>query len=156
MSAARLMFAVVAVAIIMVGGLAAVGYATWESGDATAVTNETFQTGDNVTVELENSNLENTLYSSTVNVTNTSDTVVYESEGNYTWHDHNGTIFVNGTGDLAEEPEAHISYEYSETSSEAFGFMQLFASIGELGDALVIALMAATVIAAARVFGGVG
>lgn len=149
-----MMFAVVAVAILLVGATGALGYATYEGGDKTEVVNETFQPADNQTIQLEYSEQPNTVYRPTVNVTDTNDTVVYEPDGNYTWNDGNGTIFVDGNGELANETDAHISYSFSETNKEAYGVMTMFANITEFGDALVLALAAATVLAAARVFGG--
>lgn len=155
-SAARVMFALAAVAIILLGATAAFGSAAWESGDETEVVNETFSADGGTTVELEHSKQANTQYSATVNVTNTSETVVYEPDGNYTWHDGNGTITVTSGSDLASETDAHISYSFSENSAEAYGMLQLFAKVTGLGDAIVLALAAATVLAAARVFGGAG
>ena len=156
MSVARMMFAVVAVAILLVGATGALGYATYEGGDETEVVNETFQPGDNQTIELDHSNTPNAVYKPSVNVTDVNDTVVYEPEGNYTWNDGNGTIFVEGNSDLSNETDAHITYSFSETNQEAYAIMTMFARITEFGDALVVALVAATVLAAARVFGGVG
>lgn len=156
MSAPRIMFAAVAVAILLLGATAAFGYAGWEAGNETEVTNETFQPADNKTVELQYSNQPNTLYSDTVTVTNTTDGTEFHPGGNYTWHDGNGTLFVEGNSDLAAASEANATYSFSETNAEAYGFIQMFASITEFGDALVWALIAACVLAAARVFGGAG
>lgn len=156
MGAAKLMFLVVAVAIMLLGATAVFGYSTYEGGDETTVVNETFQPADNQTIQLENSNLSNTLYSTDVNVTNTSDTVVFEPDGNYTWNDGNGTIFVEGNSPLANETDAHITYSFSETNQEAYGMMTLFASITDFADSLVLVLAVGAVLAAARVFGGAG
>lgn len=150
------MFAVVGVAIILLGATAAFGYATWESGDSTAVENEVFQPADDTLVELNNSNQANTLYSETVTVTDVNDTTVFQPDGNYTWHDGNGTLFVEAGSDLANESDAHITYEYSSTTAEAFGFMQMFAKFTDFGYTFIYILVAAAVVAAARVFGGAG
>lgn len=150
------MFTVVMVAIVLLGGLGALGYAGYEGGDETTVTNETFQPTDGATIQLQHSELENTLYSSTVNVTNVTDTTVYPADGNYTWNDGNGTIYVEPNSPLSNQTDAHITYSYSESNAESYAFLQMFGSFAEFGDALVIALVAAAVLAAARVLGGAG
>ena len=154
MSAAKLMFAAVAVAIVLLGATAAFGYAGWEAGNETRIENETFTPQGDSLVELEHSNQPNTLYSENVTVTNTTDGSEFQQAGNYTWFDGNGTLYVDGNSDLANATEANATYSFSETNSETYGFIQMFASITEFSSAFIWVLVGACVLAAARAFGG--
>lgn len=156
MSAGRLMFVVVALAIILVGATGAIGYSAYESGDETVVENETFQPVGNTTVELEHSHKPNAVYGATVNVTNSTTDEEIEQAGNYTWQDGNGTLFVEEGSHLANQSEAHIDYSFSETTAEAFGMVQMFSRLVDAGGSLIYVVVVALVLAAVARFGGAG
>ncbi len=156
MGASRLTVVLVALAIIFVGGAAVIDAGLRGAGPETQVEDEEFTPVGGDTIALEFSNLENTRYSLTVTVTDNQDNV-FPEDGNYTWHDSNGTITVNATGDLASENTAFIDYNYTEAVDEAVNMVDTYSILADNAQpALLLVVGVAVLLTAVRVFGGAG
>lgn len=113
----RAFIALVLVAVILLGGVAAYQQQIVSSAEATAVGNEGFQspTAGEV-IQLDQSNLTGAYYSDNETVRNDSD-VEMEEGVDYEWL-NNGTIRPLSGGDLAGDANGTIDYHYRQTSPE--------------------------------------
>jgi hypothetical protein len=154
----RAIIVVVAVALLLVTGLAAVDAAVTSAGDETTVTNETWTPDAGNVSTLSASNQDLTQYAPDrpreIQVFDENGSPV-ASPGDYVWNQDNGTIKAVTGGELDGDASANISYSYSEiTQYQA----QTGSTIGEAfaaGPAMLLLLVFAIIIGAIRVMGGV-
>lgn len=154
MGAGKLVVVLVILAIVFMGGAAAIDAGLSGAGPDNDIEEEEFEPVDGETIALDFSNIDDATYSPTVTVYDNQDEVFPEN-GNYTWHDNNGTITVFEDSDLAAENNAFIDYTVTEPLDEASDMVELYALLGDnVQPALLIVVAFAVVLAAVRVFGG--
>lgn len=141
----------VIVAVILLGGLTAVSFAFEDSvggsGEHQGVENESFTVDQGERVTLSESELDEVVYDRQSNITvyNDTDTLV-QPDGNWTWTRDNGTLVVDSSsGALANNTSATVTYGYREPTETQSLTLQIARLPMELGDALMLLFMVATV-----------
>lgn len=113
----RLVFALFAIAILAMMGLAGYQAALENAGEDRTVTNETWTPDAGNITELDDSKINGAYYDDEVDVYN--DTGVPVDEGSdYEWFPTNGTVKAVTGGALDGEASATITYSYQETTGE--------------------------------------
>lgn len=146
------LIAVVGLAILVLAGASAVNAAFQASGQGYHVDDESFSPDPGVN-QLTNSNIANATYNNSITVSVSGDTV--DSDGNYSWLQHNGTIDVESGSYLANQTSANASYGWVENSDQERNFVSLFASGFDVAQLLVLVMTAGLVLLTVRALGGV-
>jgi len=144
-------FAVVAVAVLLLAGIYALGYAGGEAGDRYAVDNESWTADPGNETNLSYSYVPNASYDSTVTVrdSNCGDGVTSGDTNceqlrpgeDYVWNNENGTIRAVENGSINESEESTISYGYGVPNDQQQRVTTIFASLYRIGGPLVFLLM---------------
>lgn len=113
------LFALVAIAVILMAGVGAVQSAyrssVSESQPETTVTNETFTVSEGSVTTLSESNRD-VVYNDTVTLRQNG--TVFDQSGNYSWLEANGTIQVQAGSGLTDGASANITYGYHVPENE--------------------------------------
>lgn len=140
--------ALVIVAGILMAGVGAVAVQYEDSvlgANDEQTFNETF-TVDEGTVHTFAESNRDVIYNSTVTVKQSG--TLIEQDGNYTWHEGNGTLTVLLGSDLTDGADASNEYQLTAPQDE----QRLLRNVGnlpaQLGDGILIALTAAVVLGA--------
>lgn len=134
----------IAVALLILTGAAAVDASLSDSGAQTEITGEEFNASTAGVVQLNQSNQAGARYGETVEVQNQSGVEMVSGQ-DYSWNSTNGTIEVLSGGDLVGSDPATINYSYrvpSETQTavggvfasgfEVLGLLLLLIAVGVL------------------------
>lgn len=112
------LFALMFVVIILFGGLGAVksGYRTSVSeANPTQSFTESFTVNEG-SVETFGESNRDVVYNQSVTVEQNG--TKYDSDGNYTWYENNGTLLVQSGSSLSDSQSANITYELNEPQNE--------------------------------------
>lgn len=129
----------IAVALLILTGAAAVDASLSDSGAQTEITGEEFNASTAGVVQLNQSDQAGARYAETVNVKNESDVEMVAGE-DYTWDSTNGTIEVLSGGDLIGSDPASINYSYRVPSETQEAVGGVFASGFEVMGLLLLLL----------------
>jgi len=142
---------VVAVAVLLLAGALAVGYAGGEAGQRYTVENETWTADPGNETNLSQSYVANASYDSTVTVrdSNCGDGVTNGDTNceqlrpgeDYRWNNENGTIKALENGSINESEESTISYGYGVPTDQQQRLIGVFATGYEFLAPLVMILM---------------
>ncbi len=152
---ARIAIVLIAVPVLLVGGIAAVDSSLEEAGNETTVTDESFEPVGGDTTTLNQSDVDGAIYDETVTVESNGTT--YESDGNYSWDgglDGNGTISVVENSSLSNQSTATIDYGYTKTTEHQRFISGMLGDMFNTGGLMVIVVGIALILFAARVLGG--
>jgi len=131
---------VVAVAVLLLAGALAVGYAGGEAGQRYSVDNETWTADPGNTTELNQSFVANASYDSSVSVEDSDGTRMRPGE-DYVWNTENGTVRATENGSLSDGEEATIDYRYGVPTDQQQALIGFFATGYQFAAPLVIILM---------------
>lgn len=124
----RLILAVIGIGLLAMVAVMGFDAALADNSDRYVVENETFTPdAGNVTV-LENSNLDGATYNDTVRVWNASDVEMTDGQ-DYEWHHSNGTLRTLEGGDLANDSDARITYDYERPPEEQLMMSDILSQI---------------------------
>ena len=144
---------VVAVGVLLLAGALAVGYAGGEAGQRYAVDNETWTADPGNTTTLDESNVANASYDSSVAVYDGNcggDGSLDGGDGeckqlrpgeDYVWNTENGTVRATENGSLDDGEEAIIRYAYGVPTAQQQALIGFFATGYEFAAPLVLILM---------------
>lgn len=118
---------VIALALLVVTGAAAVDASLSDAGVENDITNEEFDASTTGVKQLNQSNLDGVRYDDVVTVRNDKDRQVVAGE-DYRWNESNGTIEVLSGGDLVGSNQATIDYSYTNPTDSQQDVGALFAS----------------------------
>lgn len=150
----RAIVAILALALLLLGGAAAVSDAYESAGQHSEIENESFQPDAGNVTALEHSNLESVFYDHAVRVYGENGQLVDEG-ADYEWYRGNGTIRTLAGGRLDGDTQADITYGYSTTTDTQTEFASLFANQVEVGKWLIFVLVVALLVGGMRTLGGV-
>lgn len=154
MSVGRLAVVLVVFAIAILLGFSAINEATLGAGTETEIVDEEFTPVGGETIELDNSNLADTVYGDSVVVTD-SQASEFDEGDDYLWHANNGTITVVESSDLAAESSALIDYDFRQAVDEAQSLRDIFGESYELMSWVLFALIVSVMLAALKIWGSV-
>jgi hypothetical protein len=142
---------VVAVAVLLLAGALAVGYAGGEAGQRYSVDNETWRGDPGNETNLSQSYVANASYGSTVTVrdSNCGDGVTNGDTNceqlrpgeDYVWNNENGTIKATENGSINDSEESTISYRYGVPTDQQQRLVGVFATGYQALAPLVVILM---------------
>jgi len=142
---------VVAVAVLLLAGALAVGYAGGEAGQRYSVENETWTADPGNETNLSYSYAPNASYDSTVTVTDSNcgenalsgDTNCEQllAGEDYVWNNENGTIKATENGSINDSEESTISYGYGVPTDQQQRLIGVFATGYQALAPLVVILM---------------
>jgi len=151
MALARVLIALVLVAVFFVLGASAVDQAFIDSGQAEEITGESLNTGGIGTVEeLDKSKLSGVNYVKTVSIKNGSDVIMVGSGTDYTWFQKNGTFKVE-SAELANDNGVTVDYGYTVPNQQQTEFASTFGNMIDGTAPIVIWVLAVTAIIGAMV-----
>jgi len=150
MALARVLIALVLVAVFFVLGASAVDQAFINSGQPEEITGELVNMGGVGTIqELEKSNLDGVEYAATVTIKNESDVIMTGSGKDYTWFQKNGTFKIE-SGALAND-DVTVDYGYTVPNQQQTEFASTFGNMIDGTAPIVIWVLAVTAIIGAMV-----
>lgn len=131
---------VVAVAVLLLAGALAVGYAGGEAGQRYSVDNETWTADPGNETNLSQSYVDNASYESSVTVEDSGGTRMRPGE-DYRWNNENGTVRATENGSLDDGEQATIDYRYGVPTDQQQALIGVFATGYEFLAPLVMILM---------------
>lgn len=152
MPAPRAVF-LVALALLLVLGFAAVDAAFQEGGAYNSVVNESWTTDPGNFTTLDNSNLDQALYYDNETVFNSSGVEMTDGV-DYEWNRTTGEIKAIQGGDLDPAQSANITYNFTTFTEEQQAFLDVFEGFGNILGVLLFVLGVAVVIGGLRFLGG--
>jgi len=143
---------VVAVAVLLLAGALAVGYAGGEAGQRYSVDNETWTADPGNETNLSQSYVPNASYGSTVTVKDTNcgggdfgggdeNCEQLRPGEDYVWNNENGTIKAVENGSINDSEQSTISYGYGVPTDQQQRLIGVFATGYEVLAPLVVILM---------------
>lgn len=146
--------ALVAVAAILLTGVAAVNASYESAGPHTDIQNESWTPNAGSTTSLDHSNVDSVFYDETVVVQNASG--VHSTDGvDYEWYPSNGTIKTLSGGNLDGETTATITYGYSTPTHLQRQLASLWGNMLNLSAFMLVVPAIGLVVLALRTLGGV-
>lgn len=142
--------ALVAVALLLVSGVAATSASFQSSGEQTTVEAESFDPDAGNVTALADSNFPNAIYAEDVVVRNTAGARMSPDE-DYVWFSSNGTVGTVTGGRLDGESSASITYSYSEPSENSRGIATLLGYGFNAASGMILVLGLGVVFAALSV-----
>lgn len=147
------LIALIALAVIIVGGAAAVDSAFVASGEQTTITNESWTPDAGNVTTLNNSHLSGVVYDRNVTVYDENGTEMTAST-DYRWFQANGTVKALTGGGLDGDSTANITYGYADVSTPAQNAASLFGHSFQVAQLLIVFLGVGFAFAGMRVLGG--
>ena len=140
---AKYLLTAVAVAVIILGGVAAADAGLGEAGKTKTITNESFAPADagNYTA-LEYSTLDGVQYADATEIT------VYDENGtemiagqDYDWETSNGTVQTLAGGRLVNDASANVTYGYAAPTQFQRSLAETFGGASDVATTFVFALV---------------
>jgi hypothetical protein len=142
----------VAVALLLLGGITATSAAFAESGEQTEISGENFTPQAGTVTTLSDSNVPTAIYDDDVKVLDENESRVIAGE-DFVWYDSNGTIKTVAGGRLDGDTSASITYGYSEPSDSSRNIAALLGYGFDAASFTIIALGVGLVFGAVAVLG---
>lgn len=142
--------AVIALALLVVGGTAAIDAAETQSADQFSVQNESWTPDAGNWTTLDDSNLD-VRYSDRVTVRDENDTRMFRSD-DYEWNSTDGRVKAVDGGRLENDSAANISYDYAKPTPFQESLAGLFGSGFDVAGLLVMFVLVLTVLTAVNAF----
>lgn len=154
--ATRVVVVIGAIVLLFVGAHAVVlqdEQTVRNAGDTTYTDSEPWQPTEGDVTHLNNSGRTEAVYDDQANVTVRQDSTTVPPDGNWTWHEHNGTVETLEGTSLNTSEEATISYAYhdpNEAQSSVRGLAELPAMAGPSIMVLLMFVLVVLVVAPFR------
>jgi len=135
---ARIVIAVIALAILGIIAPVALQAALEDTGDRSAV-NESFTPQSGQVSNLSSSNVEGRFYDAESNITVIDENgAVMAQPEDYFWFARNGTIKTNASGDLAGDSEGFVDYGFVDSDDQARQAADLVAWVPRIMGGLLV------------------
>lgn len=143
---ARLLLTAVAIAFLLVGGIAAVDAGVQETGERVTVEGESFTPSAGATTVLNQSQLDGVRYYRVENVTvlDENSTVMVPGE-DFDWQQNDGTLTTLSGGRLAGDASATVTYGFTLTSATEKSIAELASKGGNVGRFAVFVMVVGAV-----------